>query len=172
MEVAKQAKHTFSPGTLLRGHDLGRLGRSDGHSQVHRKGPGPSRHLGQLTLKGLSPTRGLGSLDPRLVLLIDGLAKLQLPLLCLRSCQRRLCPRRRCLRLQIITEQPKVSQLGALSGKVLISLGKRGPLGPQRTPDAALAADEQRLGGAYIRQFLSNKDKVLQRMPWPHKVCA
>jgi hypothetical protein len=158
-------KHTFSPGTLLRGHDLGRLGRSDGHSQVHRKGSGPRRHLGQLTLKGLNPAHGLGSLAPRLVPLVDGLAKLQLPPLCLRPCQRRLCPRHCCLRLQIITEQPKVRQLGALLGEALISLGKRGSLGPQRTTDAALSADEQRLGGAYIRQFLSKADKVLQRMP-------
>jgi hypothetical protein len=74
--------------------------------------------------------------------------------------------------LQIITEQPKVRQLGALLGKALISLGKRGPLGPQRTLDAALVADEQRLGGAHIRQFLSKENKVLQRMPWPRKVCA
>jgi hypothetical protein len=165
-------KNTFGPGTLLQGHDLGKLGRSDGHSQVHRKGPGPSRHLGQLTLKGLNPARGLGSLAPRLVPLVDGLTKHQLPLLCLRPCQRRLCPRRRCLRLQIITKQPKVRQLGALSGKALIGLGKRGPLGPRRNPDATLTMDEQRLGGAYIRQFLSKEDKVLQIMPWPCKVCA
>jgi hypothetical protein len=69
---------------------LGRLGGSDGHSQVHRKGPGSSGHLGQLTLKGLNPALGLGSLAPRLVPLVDGLTKLQLPLLCLRPCHRRL----------------------------------------------------------------------------------
>jgi hypothetical protein len=34
-KVTKWAKHTFGPGTLLRGHGLGRLGRPDGH------GPGP-----------------------------------------------------------------------------------------------------------------------------------
>jgi hypothetical protein len=107
-----------------------------------------------------------------LVPLVDGLAKIELPLLRLHPCQRCLCPRCRCLRLQIITEQPKVRQLGALLGKALISLGKRGHLGPQRTPDAALAADEQRLGGAHIRQFLSKENKVLQRMPWPRKLCA
>jgi hypothetical protein len=102
-------------------------------------------------------------LVPRSVPLVDGLAEL-------RPYRRWLRPRRRCLCLQIITKQPKVRQLGALSGEALVSLGKRGPLGPQRTPDAALAADEQRLGGAYICQFLSKEDKILQRMPRPRKV--
>jgi hypothetical protein len=147
---------------------LGGLSRPNGHGQALRKGPDPSRHLGQLTPKGLSPAHSLGSLDPRLVLLANDLAKLQLPLLRLRPCRRRLCLHRRCLRLQLITVQPKVRHLGAPLGKAFISLGKRGPLGPQRTPDAALAADEQRLGGAHIRQFLRKESRVLQRMPWSH----
>jgi hypothetical protein len=142
------------------------LSRPDSHGQVLRKGPDPSRHLGQLTPKGLSPAHILGGLAPRLVLLANDLAKLQLPLLC----QRRLCPRRRRLRLQLITEQPKVRHLGAPLGEAFISLGKRGPLGPQRTPDAALVANEQRLGGAHIRQFLRKENMVLQRMPWSCKV--
>jgi hypothetical protein len=83
------------------------------------------------------------SLAPRLVPLTDDLAKLQLPLLHLRLCQRRLCPRHRYLRLQLITEQPKVRHLSASLSKAFNSLGKRGLLGPQRTPDAALTADEQ-----------------------------
>jgi hypothetical protein len=111
-------------------------------------------------------------LAPRLVPLADDLAKLQLPLLHLRPCQRRLCPRRRYLRLQLIMEQPKVRHLGAPLGEAFISLGKSGPLGPQRTPDAALAADEQRLGGAHIRQFLRKESRVLQRMTWSRKVYA
>jgi hypothetical protein len=130
---------------------LGGLSRPDGHGQVLRKGPGPSRHLGQLTPKGLSPAHSLGSLAPRLVPLANDLAKLQLPLPRLCPRRRRLFPRRRRLRLQLITEQPKVRHLGAPLGEAFISLGKRDPLGPQRTPDAALAADEQRLGGAHIR---------------------
>jgi hypothetical protein len=105
-----------------------------------------------------------------LVPLIDDLAKLQLPLLQLHPCRRRLCPRRRCLRLQLITEQPKVRHLGAPLGEAFISLGKRGLLGPQRTPDAALTADEQQLGGAHIRKFLKKESRVLQRMPWSRKV--
>lgn len=45
-------------------------------------------------------------------------------------------------------------------GEAFISLGKRGPLGPQRTPDAALTADEQRLGGAHIRRFLEDPGNI------------
>jgi hypothetical protein len=44
-KVIKRAKHTFGPGTLLRGHGLGGLGRPDGHDQALRKGPSPSGHL-------------------------------------------------------------------------------------------------------------------------------
>ena len=61
-------------------------------------------------------------MTPRLVPLADDLAKLQLPLLhlldlgshrlpgrrSLCSSRHRLCPRHRCLRLQLITERPKV----------------------------------------------------------------
>jgi hypothetical protein len=77
------------------------LGRPDGHSQALRKGPGPSgrlsqllRSLSQLTPKGLSPAHGLGSLAPRLVLLADDLAKLQLPLLQLLGLGSHLLPGR------------------------------------------------------------------------------
>jgi hypothetical protein len=45
-KVTKRAKHTFGLGTLLRDHDLGGLGRPDGHGQALRKGPGPSGRLG------------------------------------------------------------------------------------------------------------------------------
>jgi hypothetical protein len=45
----------------------------------------------------LSLAYSLGSLVPRLVPLANDLAKLQLPLLRLHPCRRRLCPRRRCL---------------------------------------------------------------------------
>jgi hypothetical protein len=45
-KVAKRAKHTFGPGTLLRGLGLGGLGRPNGLVQVLRKGPGPSGRLG------------------------------------------------------------------------------------------------------------------------------
>jgi hypothetical protein len=152
------SSHTFGPGALLRGHGLGGLGRPDGYGQVLSKGPGPSGRLGkllrslnQMTPKGLSPAHGLGSLASRLVSLADNLAKLQLSLLHLRPCQRRLCSCRRYLRLQLITEQPKVRHLSAPLGEAFISLGKRGPLGPQRILDATLAPDEQRLGGAHIR---------------------
>jgi hypothetical protein len=137
---------------------LGGLSRPDDHGQVLRKGSGPSRHLGQLTPKGLSPAYSPGSLAPRLVPLANDLAKLQLSLL-----------RRRCLHLQLITEEPKVCHLGASLGEAFISLGKRGPQGPHRTPDVGLAADEQRLGGAHIRQFLRKGSRVLQRMPWSRK---
>jgi hypothetical protein len=81
------------------------------------------------------------------------------------SCRRRLCPRRRCLRLQLITEQPKVRHLDALLGKALIGLGKRGPLGLQRFPNVALTADEQRLSGAHIRKLLREENRISQRMP-------
>jgi hypothetical protein len=149
-KVTKRAKHTFGLGTLLRGLGLGGLGRPDGLGQALRKGPGPSGRLGQplhslsqLTPKRLSPAHGLGSLAPRLIPLADSLAKLQLSLphllglgshllpgrQSLRSCRRRLCPCRRCLRLQPVAEQPKVRHLGAPLGKALIGLGKRGPLG-------------------------------------------
>jgi hypothetical protein len=107
-----------------------------------------------------------------LVPLADDLAKLQLPLLHLRSCQLRLCPRRRYLRLQLITEQPKVHHLGTPLGEAFITLGKRDLLGPQRTLDAALTADEQRLGVAHIHKFLRKENRILQRVPWSRKVYA
>jgi hypothetical protein len=116
-----------------------RLGRTE---QTRRprpgppQGPRPEQTPRPADPKGLSPAHSLGSLAPRLVPLANDLAKLQLPLL-------RLCLHRRCLRLQLITEQPKVRNLGAPLGEAFISLGKRGPLGPQRTLDAALAVDEQ-----------------------------
>lgn len=94
----------FGPGALLRGRGLGGLGRPNGYGQVLSKGPGPSgclgkllRSLSKLTPKGLSLAHRLGSLAPRLVPLADDLAKLQLPLLHLRLCQRRLCLHRRYL---------------------------------------------------------------------------
>jgi hypothetical protein len=105
-----------------------------GHrSQGLRKGSGPRGRLGwplrslsQLSPEDLSPAHGLGSMTPRLVPLADDLDKLQPPLLHLlilgshlllgrrslflsRLC---LCPHRhRCLRLQLIAEQPKVLKL-------------------------------------------------------------
>jgi hypothetical protein len=113
-------------------------------------------------------------LAPRLVPLADSLVKLQLPpphLLglgshqlpgrqSLRSCRRRLCPRRRCLLLQLVAEQPKVRHLGATLGKALIGLGKRGPLGSQRLPNVTFVADEQRLGGARVRKLLRKENKT------------
>ena len=45
-KITKQTKQTFGPGTLLRSHGLGGLGRPDGHCQALRKGPGPSGRLG------------------------------------------------------------------------------------------------------------------------------
>ena len=45
-KVTKRAKHTFGPGTLLRGLGFGGLGRPDDHGQALRKGPGPSGRLG------------------------------------------------------------------------------------------------------------------------------
>jgi hypothetical protein len=107
-----------------------------------------------------------------LVPLADDLAKLQLSMLRLRPGQRRLCPRRRRLQLQIIAEQLKVRHLDDPLGEAFISLGKRGLLGPQRTPDAALTADEQRLVGARIRKFLRKENRVLQRMPRSRKMYA
>jgi hypothetical protein len=105
-----------------------------------------------------------------LVPLADDLTKLQLSLLHLCPCQRHLYPRCRYLRLQLIIEQPKVRHLGAPLGEAFISLGKRGLLGPQRTPDAALTADEQLLGGAHIRKFLRKENRISQNMPWSRKV--
>ena len=121
-----------------------------------------------------------------MVPLADSLAKLQLPLphllglgshllpgrqnLC--SCRRRLCPRRCCLRLQPVAEQLKICHLGAPLGKALIGLGKRGPLGSQRLPNVAFAADEQRLGGARVRELLRKENKMSQRMPWSREVYA
>jgi hypothetical protein len=169
-KVTKRAKHTFDPGTLLRGLGQRGLGRSDG--------------LGQVLHKGLSPAHGLGSLAPRLVPLADSLAKLQLPLphllglgshlllgrQNLRSCRRRLYPCLCCLRLQPVAEQPKVRHLDVLLGEALIGLGKRGPLGSQRPPNAAFATDEQRLGGARVCELLRKEDEMSQRMPWSRKV--
>jgi hypothetical protein len=93
-----------------------------------------------------------------MVPLADGLVKLQLPPL-------RLCACRRRLRSQIDTEQPKVCHLGALLGEAHGSAGKRGPQGPQRTPDINLAADERRLGAAQIRQILREGSGASQRAP-------
>jgi hypothetical protein len=45
-KVAKRAKHTFGPGTLMRGLGFDRPGRPNDHSQALRKGPGPSGRLG------------------------------------------------------------------------------------------------------------------------------
>jgi hypothetical protein len=45
-KVTKRAKHTFGPGTLLRGLGFGGLGRPDDHDQALRKGPSPSKRLG------------------------------------------------------------------------------------------------------------------------------
>jgi hypothetical protein len=45
-KVTERTKHTFGPGTLLRGLSLGRLSGPDGHGQALRKGPGPSGRLG------------------------------------------------------------------------------------------------------------------------------
>jgi hypothetical protein len=70
-----------------------------------------------------------------LVPLADDLVKLELLPLCLCAC-------RRCLCSQINTEQSKVRHLGALLGEALGSPGKRGPQGPQRTPDIGLMTDE------------------------------
>jgi hypothetical protein len=64
----------------------------------------------------------------------------------------------------------KVRHLGTLLGEALIGLGKHGSLGPQRIPDVALTADEQRLGGAHVRKFLRRENRILQRMPWSRKV--
>jgi hypothetical protein len=107
------------------------------HGQVLRKGSGPSgrlrwplRSLSQLSPEDLSPAHGLGSVTPGLVPLADDLAKLQPPLLhllglgshmlpgrrSLFSSRLRLCPRlHRCLRLQLIAEQPKVLKLSKRS---------------------------------------------------------
>jgi hypothetical protein len=105
--------------------------RSGPHGQVLRKGSSPSgrhgwplRSLSQLSPEDLSPVHGLGSMTPGLVPLADNLAKLQPPLSHLlglgshmlpdrRSLfSSRLCPRRRrCLRLQLIAERPKVLKL-------------------------------------------------------------
>jgi hypothetical protein len=111
--------------------------RSGPHGQVLRKGFGPSERLGwplrslsQLSLEDLSPAHDLGSMIPGLVPLADDLAKLQPPLphllgqgshvllgrRSLFSSRLRLCPRRhRCLRLQLITERPKVLKLSKRS---------------------------------------------------------
>jgi hypothetical protein len=107
--------------------------RSGHRSPDLRQGPGPSRHLGwplrslsQLSPEDLSPAHDLDNMTPRLVPLVDDLAKLQPPLLhllglgshlllgrrSLFSSRLRLCPRRhRCLWLQLIAEQPKVLKL-------------------------------------------------------------
>jgi hypothetical protein len=135
--------------------------------------------------KGLSPAHGLDSLALELVPLTGDLAKLQLPLLhllglgshllpsrrSLHSCQHRLCPRRRCLRLQLLTEQPKVRRLGALLGDALIGLGKHSPLGPQRFPNSALATEEQRLSGAHVRELLKRKIEYHKECP-DHTGCT
>jgi hypothetical protein len=94
-----------------------------------------------------------------MVPLADGLVKLRLPQLRLCAC------RRRRLRSQIDTKQPKARHLGALLGEAHGSAGKRGPQGPQRTPDINLAADERRLGGAQIRQILREGSGASQRAP-------
>ena len=107
---------------------------------------------------GFGPAFSLGSPAPRLVPLAGDLVKLRLlPL--------RLCACRCCLCSQIDTDQPKVRHLGALLGEARGSPGKRGPQGPQRTPDIDLAADERRLGGAQIRQILREGSEASQRTP-------
>jgi hypothetical protein len=112
----------------------------------------------KLDSKSLSPAFGLGGPAPRLVPLAGDLVKLRLlPL--------RLCACRCCLCSQIGTEKPKVRHLGALLGEARGSPGKRGPQGPQRTPDIDLAADERRLGGAQIRQILREGSGASQRAP-------
>jgi hypothetical protein len=82
----------------------------------------PLRSPSQLSPEDLSSAHGFGGLTPGLVLLASDLAKLQLPLLHLLGlgshlpphredlCSSRhcLCPRHRCLRLQLITKRPKV----------------------------------------------------------------
>ena len=94
----------------------------------------------------------------------------------------RLCPHHLYLRLQLITEQPKVRHLGAPLGEALIDLGKRGLPGPQRLPNVALAMDEQRLSGAHVHELLREKigyhkecpdhvrctSKSLPERPWEH----
>jgi hypothetical protein len=165
----KAAKTYLQPGHAAPRLRLGRTG------QTRRPRPGPPQGLRPEQTprlagpKGLSSAFSLGSLVPRLVPLADDLAKLQFPLLRLRPCQRRLCPCRRCLHLQLITEQPKVRRLGAPLGVAFCSLGKHGPQEPQRTPDVGVTADEQRLGGAQIRQILRKGSRVSQRMPWSRK---
>jgi hypothetical protein len=109
-------------------------------------------------LQSLSPAFGLGSLAPRLVPHAGDLVKLRLPPLRLYAC-------RCCLCSQIGTEQPKVRHLGALLGEVRGSPSKRGPQGPQRTPDIDLTADERRLGGAQNRQILREGSGASQRTP-------
>jgi hypothetical protein len=161
----KAAKTYLQPGHATPRLRLGRTGQTRQPRQGPPQGLRPEQTPRLAAPKGFSPAYSLGSLVPRLVPLANDLAKLQLPLLRLRPCRRRLCPRRRCLRLQLITEPPKVRRLGAPLGKAFSSLGKRGPQEPQRTPDVGLAADEQRLGGAQIRQFLRKGSRVLQRMP-------
>jgi hypothetical protein len=105
-----------------------------GHrSQGLLQGPDSSRHLGwslrshsQLSPEDLSLAHGLGSMTLGLVPLADDLAKPQPPLLHLLGLgshlllgrqslflsRRSLCPRRhRCLRLQLIAEQPRILKL-------------------------------------------------------------
>jgi hypothetical protein len=53
-KVTERAKHTFGPGTLLRGHSLGGPSRPDGHGQTLRKGLGPSGRL--RVQKGVTPS--------------------------------------------------------------------------------------------------------------------
>jgi hypothetical protein len=109
-------------------------------------------------LQGLRPAFGLGGSASRLVPLAGDLVKLRLPPLHLCVC---CC----CLCSQIGTEQPKVRHLGALLGEARGSPDKRGPKGPQRTPDIDLAADERRLGGTQIRQILREGSGASQRTP-------
>jgi hypothetical protein len=159
----KAAETYLQPGHAAPRLRLGRTG------QTRPPRPGPPQGLRSEQTPRLAGPKGPRSgLQPRqpgseLVPLANDLAKLQLSLLRLRSCRRRLCPRRRYHHLQLITEQPEVRRLGAPLGEAFGILGKRGPQEPQRTLDIGLVVDEQRLGGA---QILKKGSKVSQRMPW------
>jgi hypothetical protein len=149
-----------------------------GHrSQGLLQGPCPSGHLdwslrslSQLSPEDISPAHGLGSVTPRLVPLADDLAKLQPPLLhllgqgshvlpgrrSLFSSRLRLCPRRhRCLRLQLITERPKVLELskGSLERQGRSSRGTPTPPGyVYLTRHLPRRATHARLSGLASRQ--------------------
>jgi hypothetical protein len=128
MNQSHKAAETY----LQPGHAAPRL-RLGQTGQTRPPRPGPPQGLRPEQTPRLAAPKDLGpaySLG-RLVPLANDLAKLQLLLLRLRPYRRRLCPRRRCLHLQLITEQPEVRRLGAPLGKAFGSLGKRGPQEPQ-----------------------------------------